>query len=75
MQTLRYELRHDLWLVQSMSAGLVASGLPGTEPQWLLDILVVARIAGFGMDIPQPPPEFILWFRASDTYELLEFIA
>jgi hypothetical protein len=75
MQTLRYERRHDRWLVQSTSTGLVASGLPSTEPQWLLDILVVARAAGFGMDIPQPPPDFILWFRASDTYELREFIA
>lgn len=73
VRTLRYASGVTGWTVHDLGAPAVyLRGPPGTEPEWLQRILTVARISGYLMEVP-PPPHCILWFRATDTHELVGF--
>jgi hypothetical protein len=75
--TMRYSATRTSWVVNGINENTpatVARGLHGEEPEWLRNILTVARIGGHCMDIPRPPPDLIVWFRVNDEFELLGFV-
>ena len=73
--TLRYCADDAVWHVASVyNQPLSMHGAAGTEPQWLQDILTVARVGGHCMDIPRPPPDLIVWFRVNPDFTLVDFI-
>lgn len=74
--TVRYAADDKGWMVNGISANappVVACGAPGTEPDWLVRILAAARVGGYCMDIPKPPPAVILWFAITPDYQLHSF--
>lgn len=74
--TVRYAVDDDGWVVNGISSNappVVARGAPGAEPDWLSRILAAARVGGYCMDIPKPPPAMILWFVLTKDYQLHSF--
>ena len=45
------------------------------RPDWLVKIIDLAVVGGHGHEIPNPPPDLIVWFRtAKGSDDLLEFV-
>ena len=76
--TLRYEAAFGHWRLQCVSADskhhmATLAGAVGGEPDWLKHILTVAKVGGYEMEIPHPPPETIVWFLINPNKELIGF--
>jgi len=44
------------------------------RPQWLVDILHVAKAGGHMQAPKEPPPDEIVWFRTTQTGDLITFL-
>ena len=72
----RYEERDGVYTTRAWNNGReINENLPVSErPQWLTDIIAIAITGGHAQKVPNPPPDFIVWFRVNDKHELIEFI-
>lgn len=72
----RYEQRGDEFALRCWHNGVErhTRGLVSMSPAWLVNILVIAKVAGAIPKIKEPPPDLILWFRTDDNHNLIEFI-
>jgi hypothetical protein len=61
------------WGLGNISHPHKTCGVNGTQPEWLANIVAVGRAGAYGMPVPHPPPDFILWFRVNQYNELLGF--
>jgi len=43
------------------------------RPDWLTTIVNLGKLGHWTMQPPDPPPDFILWFRTTLDHELIEF--
>lgn len=46
----------------------------GEAPQWLLNIVAVARVGGHERLAVHPPPKRMLWFATDRNFNLLTFV-
>jgi hypothetical protein len=44
------------------------------RPDWLTNIIDMAKIGGHCHEIRQPPPDLIVWFGTDDKNQLVKFI-
>lgn len=51
-----------------------ASGQVGSEPEWLGNVLAVARVGGHMHKIFSPPPQEVLWFVTDLDGSLVTFL-
>lgn len=48
-------------------------GTLAQRPQWLVDVVLIAKLGGYGRAIGHPPPDFIVWFDVTAANELVAF--
>lgn len=84
----RYEERHNLFRLHtfrvpgdvSMTTGehldleRTLDGPIEDRPEWLTAIVNLAKLGGWAMSPPSPPPNFIFWFNLDAEGNLLEFV-
>lgn len=52
--------------------GLITGSL-ATRPEWLTDIINVAKLSGAFVSPPHPPPDAVLWFYTDAACRLTGF--
>lgn len=72
----RYEERGlDYNLSQWSNAKVAKShGFIDSRPEWLVNIIDMAKIGGHARRISQPPPDLIVWFTTDSKGNLVKFI-
>lgn len=75
--TARYaEVRNGfvLWVYNNNThTPQVTQGTMTQRPAWLVTIANAARLGGHMADIPDPPPDRVVWFDIDASYNLVEF--
>lgn len=76
---LRYEERDDYFKVDGWPIGDIEAipserGPLEERPEWLTDIITIAKIGGYAHAIRYPPPNMIVWFIMDANHNLLEFV-
>lgn len=77
----RYEERHGMFDLQGFAVGPVTqqrvkymNGPMDDRPEWLVSIVNIAKLGGWVMAPPLPPPTMILWFDVDADGELIGFL-
>jgi hypothetical protein len=72
----RYEEKADEYFLKKWADGRETSsrGLLIDLPEWLVNIITIAKIGGHAKPIVQPPPNFIVWFNTDLDGNLIKFI-
>lgn len=52
---------------------LVSHGTPGTEPEWLANIVALAKVGGHIRTLERPPPGALFWFITDPEGTFLRF--
>ena len=76
MIELRYERRGDAYtmkLWEGAGMDIQRSGLVSKQPEWLVKILLVAKIGGHLRYVRVAPPDEIVWFTIDESYNLIGF--
>ncbi len=76
---LRYEERDDYFKVDGWPIGDIEAipserGPLEERPEWLTNIITIAKIGGYANAIKYPPPNVIVWFIMDADYNLIEFV-
>lgn len=51
------------------------SGPLASRPQWLVDIVNLGKLGAHGSEVPNPPPDYILWFDIDGNFNFIRFVA
>lgn len=72
----RYEQRGDEYTLRSWrEREMTVTESMVERPDWLVKIIDLAVVGGHRHEIPNPPPDLIVWFRThKDSNDLLEFV-
>ena len=72
----RYELRGPDYKLKQWHEGKETSwhGEVTGQPEWLTNIVAVAKVSGYLKEPISPPPSAILWFNTDKDHNLLDFI-
>lgn len=76
---LRYEERDDYFKVDGWPIGDIEAipserGPLSERPEWLDNIITLAKIGGHANAVKYPPPNIIVWFIMDADYNLIEFV-
>ena len=72
----RYEQRGDEYTLRSWrDKEMTVTAAMVERPDWLERIIEIAIVGGYVQNIPNPPPDVIVWFRTDPRDDtLLEFV-
>ena len=72
----RYEEREGHYHLSQWSDAKTAKrhGEIAGRPDWLVNIIDMAKIGGYARRISQPPPDLIVWFTTDSKGNLVKFI-
>ena len=72
----RYEEREGSYSLSQWSDAKTAKrhGEIAGRPDWLVNIIDMAKIGGYARRISQPPPDLIVWFTTDSKGNLAKFI-
>lgn len=72
----RYEETSDQFFLKKWVNGRETSfrNLLSNRPEWLTNVINIAKIGGHAKPIFEPPPNFIVWFNTKPNGELIKFI-
>jgi hypothetical protein len=71
----RYEERSTEYALRCWCNGRETSSGGGlsTRPQWLVDIINLAKVGGHTAKVREPPPDCIVWFQTDTDNNLQAF--
>jgi len=69
----RYVENGGEWRLGRMDDGGPFTASAAERPEWLENIVTLAKIGGHGVMVYQPPPDYILWFTTTENFELVGF--
>lgn len=49
------------------------AGAVSDAPAWLSEIIAMAKVGGWVMKVPQPPPDLVLWFEVDANLNLIRY--
>lgn len=69
----RYAERGDTFLLETYGKGgkTTLSGRTEDAPEWLANIVTVAKVGGYLKEVDVGPPDRILWFITNDNGDLV----
>jgi len=72
----RYEQTGDDYRLQSWHNGVQKQVIDKVtnRPAWLSEIVTVAAVGGAAHRPTASPPDVLIWFRADDEHNLVEFV-
>ena len=74
-QEYRYEERGDTYTLRCWCDGreTSAAGFKSERPEWLVNIINMAKVGGHMSSIKHPPPDCIVWFQTDPDNKLESF--
>jgi len=76
MIELRYERRGDTYMLkvwEGAGMDIQRSGYVKDQPEWLVKILLFAKLGGHLRYVMVSPPDEIVWFTIDESYNLIGF--
>jgi hypothetical protein len=55
------------------TTSLECSGANDSEPEWLKNVLALARVGGHYLQMPSPPPSVVVWFETTNDGVFVKF--
>lgn len=82
MTIYRYQEMGSQFLLQTFAqaaytplrATSLTHGATSDVPQWLVPIIAIAKMSNHGIQVPFPPPDFIVWFSTTPDGAFKEFV-